>query len=90
VSAQRFADKLQRLLSRRDRARSALLGDELEQPADLRPRRHAQLVAAQERLGRLRLARRANGIGVLLGAEERERLERPWLSRPAETMDLAR
>ena len=53
------SDKLQRLLSRRDRACCALLGDQLEQPPDLRAGREAELVAAQQRLARARARGRA-------------------------------
>src|SRR5579859_1143284 len=53
ASAWASSDKLQRLLSRRDRARCALLGDQLEQPSDLGSGREAELVTAEERLGRI-------------------------------------
>src|SRR6476619_2968954 len=90
VSAHRFSDKLQRLLSRRDRARCALLRDELEQSPDFRALGNAHLVAAQERPGRLVLAGDPDRIGVLTGAQVGQRLERPRLGRPAEAVDRAR
>src|SRR2546421_215612 len=51
VSVQRSADKLERLLSRRDRPRRPFLGDEVEQATDLRAGVDPELVASQQRLG---------------------------------------
>src|SRR5581483_8246036 len=90
VSDQRSPDKLQRLLSGRDRSRGSLLGDQLEEPADLGPRRDPELVAAEQRLRRLSRAGLANRAGELVCAEEGERLERPRLRRAAEPVDLPR
>ena len=76
---------------RRDRPCCALLGDQLEQLADLGARRQAQLVAA-ERAARpaLRRAPRATASARSARAVERERVERPRLGRAAEAVDRAR
>src|SRR5687767_15378846 len=67
-------DELQRLLARGDRSRGPLLLDQVEQPTDLRPRRQAELVTAQQRLSGLlgpRLLDRARELVVT--AQERNR-----------------
>src|SRR5437764_688701 len=87
VSAQRSPDKLERLLPRRDRAGRPLLGDELEQAADLRARIDPELVAPQQRLGGVVSASLADGVRAVAGAEVCERLERPGLGRPAEAVE---
>ena len=61
------AHELERLVARRDRSRRALLLDQLEQTADLRPRWQPELVAAQERPG---------GIGLARGLERRDAARR--------------
>ena len=50
-------DERERVLARRDRARGPLLRHPFEQAADLRAGRHAELVAAEQRLGRVAAAR---------------------------------
>ncbi len=90
ISGSLALDELERFLARRDRPRGALLGDELEQPADLRPRRDAELVATEQRLRRLVLARRPHGVLELGRPDEHERVVGPRLRRPAEPVDRAR
>src|SRR5205085_2481692 len=66
-----------------------LLLDGDEQPTDLRAGRQAELVAPEQRLVRVVLARRLY-LGREFGrADERERLERPRLGDPAEAVDRA-
>ena len=81
---------VERLLLRGDRTRRPLLLDLGEQAADLRARRQAELLAADERLGRLGAARLLDGVRELVGAEEGKRVERPRLGRAAEAVDRAR
>jgi L-iditol 2-dehydrogenase len=64
ASACVFSDKRQSLLSRADSASGALLGDQHEQPADLRPWRQAQLVAAEERPAGRAIREAAGGAGL--------------------------
>src|SRR2546423_7861754 len=66
------AHELERLVAGRDRPRCALLGDQLEQPRDLRPGRDAQLVAAEKRLSRIGRARSFERGRELEGVHERE------------------
>ena len=84
------SDELERFLARRDLARRAFLFDELEQPADLRARRQAQLVASEQRLGRVVLASLPHRLGVLRAPDEDQRIERPRLGRPPKAVDRAR
>src|ERR671935_81540 len=76
------------LLLRGDRPRRALLLDLREQPADLRPRRQAQLVSAQEGLVRVARPRLEQCAGERLRTDKRERVERPRLGRAAKAKDL--
>ena len=91
VLLQRSPDKLQRLLSRRDRPRRALLGDQLEQPARspgpvATPARRP--AAAARRGSRRRASRTASACP--LRTDERERLQRPRLGGAAKPVDRPR
>src|SRR5205814_573221 len=79
----------ERLLSGRNRACSALLGELVEQAADLGAGRQSELVTPKKRLGGLPLPGRDDLSGECVRVEERERLERPGLSRTAEAVELA-
>src|SRR6266852_5435099 len=83
------SDKLERLLSGRDRAGRPLLGDQLQQLADLRPRREPELVAVDERLCRIARLRFAQRVGQVEAIVEGERLERPRLRLAAEAVERA-
>src|SRR5205823_3957557 len=82
--------ELERLFAGRDRPRGALLGDEVEEAADLRAGRHAQLVAAEERLPRLGRPRPLEGRRELERVQEREGVGGPRLGHPAEAVERAR
>src|SRR5205085_5798659 len=74
-AANRATDELERLLAGREEPGGALLLDGDEQPTDLRAGRQAELVAPEQRLVRVVLARRLY-LGREFGrADERERLE---------------
>src|SRR5215211_2386097 len=81
---------VERLLLRSDRTRRPLLLDLREQAADLRPRRQAELVAAQQGLCKVVSPRRLDDVAQLGRAHERERLLSPGLGRTAEAVDGAR
>src|SRR5262245_55772346 len=72
--SRRAPDELERLLARRDRSGGALLGDHLEQAADLGARREAELVASEQGLARLVLARDEDLTLQLGCADEDERV----------------
>ncbi len=76
--------------ARRDRAGCAFLRYPLEQPSDLRSRRQAELVAAEEGVHRLARARGFNRRNQLWPFEEDESIGRPRLGHTAETVDRSR
>ena len=82
--------ELERLFAGRDRPRGALLGDEVEEAADLRAWRNAQLVAADERLRRIGRARPLEGGRELERVQEGQRVDGPRLGDPAEAVERAR
>ena len=83
-------DELQSLLAGRDRAGGALLRDQLQQASDLGPRGQAELVPAEQRLGRLVLPCRPNLCLELRGSDEDERVERPGLGLASEPVNRPR
>src|SRR5690242_5460838 len=81
---------VERLLLRGDRTHGPFLRDLRQQSPDLRARRETELVAADQRLGRLEAAGLGNRLRQVTGPQKRERVERPRLGRAPEAMDRAR
>ena len=84
------ARELEGVLARRDRPRCPLLVDGVEDTSDLGAGLDPQLVAAHERRRGIGATRSLHDSDELLRADERQRVERPWLRLTAEAVDCAR
>jgi hypothetical protein len=85
--ARELARKRECLLARRDRPRCPLLVDDVEDTSDLGTGLEPELVAADERRGRVGLPRRLHCADELLRSDVCERVEGPRLRLPTEAVN---